>query len=485
MMHKRPIPFDTLSDPANLMKAWRKVRANRGAAGVDQMTIAEFERNLQVNLESLSTRLREGRYYPMPVRTMQMRKASGGMRTLGILTVEDRIVQRAALDAIEPLFEPAFLDCSYGFRPNRSVEMAVQRIMKFRADGDAFIVDADIADCFGSLDHDLLMKLVSARIRDKRLLALIGMWLDTGQVLPASLCDRATQESATLFHRATEYLGGSIDAAIAHLLDERGYGSYGYAGYMDYTAGTIDAEVQEISTTGSGAGDAVTGAHRLARKEALKRLGRDGILLLLTYSNRARRLLSPTAIALTGAAALTMAAYPVVSRAFSRRLSARAARLGAVQGGSLSPLLSNIYLHEFDVTMTRAGLHLVRYADDWVILCRDEAQAREALVLASRKLAEMHLRLHPEKTRITRFDDGFIFLGYQFGAQAAIRSGMPPVPPPQLAARIEGQTTMASQVWAKLSPAVKHIGKDVAQRSSAGWFRLRTFMARRKRKGES
>jgi hypothetical protein len=150
-MHKRPTPFDTLTEPASLMQAWRRVRANRGAAGVDMVTLAEFERDLQTNLEALSARLREGRYYPMPVRAVQMRKASGGVRTLGILTVEDRIVQRAALDAIEPLFEPSFLDCSYGFRPNRSVELAAARVLAYRGGGDTYVVDADITDPVNAL----------------------------------------------------------------------------------------------------------------------------------------------------------------------------------------------------------------------------------------------------------------------------------------------------------------------------------------------
>ncbi|HZT59662.1 MAG TPA: reverse transcriptase domain-containing protein [Pyrinomonadaceae bacterium] len=474
-MHKRPTPFDVLTEPTSLLRAWRRVRANRGAAGVDQVTLAEFERDLQANLEALSARLREGRYYPMPVRTVQMRKAAGGTRTLGILTVEDRIVQRAALDALEPLFEPSFLECSYGFRPNRSVELAVERVLAYRAGGDAYVVDADIADCFGTLDHDLLMRLVGARVRDKRMLALIRMWLDAGLVLPAT--PRADEQGgAGVLERATDYVGGSMDAAIMHLLDERGYGAYGYGGYADYQAATTQ---DEAGAEGGEACDPAEEARRRARKEAFKRLGRDGVLLMLTYANRARRLLSPATLLLTGAAALGVVAYPAAARAVRRRLGARAA--GAVQGGSLSPLLSNAYLHEFDVAMTRAGLHLVRYADDFVILCRGEAEAREALGLAARKLAEMRLRVNPAKTRVTRFDAGFVFLGYRFGGGASPAS--PPVVPVAPVARLEESSGLAGHVRTGLSAAAR-AGKFAKRQGGKGLSKLGALVRKRRQGGE-
>jgi RNA-directed DNA polymerase len=462
MMIKRPSPFDALSEPASLMQAWKQVRANKGAPGIDLISIAEFERDLQTNLEALSSRLREGRYYPMPVRTVEMRKANGGIRTLGILTVEDRIVQRAALDAVEPLFEPAFLDCSFGFRPNRSVEHTVQRVLDYRAGGDEFIVDADIADCFGSLDHDLLMQLVSARIKDKRLLALIRMWLDTGQVLPRTPREQSAANRAPIFDRMVGYINDSFDSAITHLLDERGYGSYGYTGLADYGAGTIYGNAGEQS-------DATNEAHRLARKEALKRLGRDGTLLLLTYSNRLRRLLSPTALALTGAAALATAAYPLANRAIRHWSGARrGSGVGAVQGGSLSPLLCNIYLHQFDVAMTKAGLHLARYADDFVILCRDEARAREAMELAARKLAELRLRLSPQKTRILRFDAGLEFLGYRFDPLAIAASPASPLSQPALNGLLRNAPEALGHARAKIASSASKFAKGAARYAGKG-----------------
>jgi RNA-directed DNA polymerase len=394
-MHKRLTPFDSLCDPANLLKAWRTVRKSKGAAGIDQVTLAEYERDLLPNLAALAQRVREGRYYPMPLRTFELKKANGGARTIAILTIEDRILQRTALEALEPLFEPAFLDCSFGFRPNRSTAMAVQRVLDYRAAGDLYVVDGDIADCFGSLDHQLLMQFVSARVRDKRMLSLLQMWLDSGQTLPPTEAAQA-DDNASWYDRASTFAANSLDRAVSHLLAERGVGGYGYA----YAADDLYAATEPVEVKDA------------ARKEAYKRLGKDAALLGLTYLARVGRLISPATLAITGAMVVASAAYPYAARKWRERQGPR--RIGAVQGGSLSPLFSNIYLHEFDVALTRAGLHLVRFADDWVICCRDAQSAQAALDGATQKLAELRLQVQPQKTRLTRFDEGLEFLGYRF-----------------------------------------------------------------------
>jgi hypothetical protein len=145
-----------------------------------------------------------------------------------------------------------------------------------------------------------------------------------------------------------------------------------------------------------------------------------------------------------------------------------------VQGGSLSPLLSNVYLHEFDVAMTRAGLHLVRYADDFVILCRDEAGAREALALATRKLAEMRLRVNPLKTRVTPFDAGFVFLGYQFGGALATPSTQR-----VSVARLQGATGVAGRMRSGLSAAAR-VGAFAKRQGGRGLSKLGALVRRRK-----
>jgi RNA-directed DNA polymerase len=147
-MDKKRQYFEELCRAEFLLRAWRAVRRNHGAAGVDQVTLAEFERDLMANLEDLAARLHAGSYFPMPLRRFEMEKANGKKRSLGIFTVEDRIAQRAAFELLEPLWEPAFLECSYGFRPGRNVEMAVKQVLDYRRAGDGWVVDADIADCF-------------------------------------------------------------------------------------------------------------------------------------------------------------------------------------------------------------------------------------------------------------------------------------------------------------------------------------------------
>ncbi len=472
-MNKRLSPYDLLGDPQHLLAAWKKVRACQGAAGIDQITLAEYARDLMTSLDALAQRLREGRYYPLPVRTVEMRKASGGTRTLGILTIEDRIVQRAALDAVEPLFESVFLDCSFGFRPNRSTAMAVQRVLDYRAAGDVYVVDADIRDCFGSLDHELIISLFNSYIRDKRMQNLVRMWLDTGMALPKS--DQTA--SASLSDRVSDYVTGSLDGAVTHLLAERGYGGYGYS-YP--TTGVYGAEAMDEAT-------AAQELHRQARKEAFKQLGKNGLLLALTFSSRARKLMSPTTLVLTGAAALATAAYPSVSRAVKRHFGTdEARRKGAVQGGSMSPLLANLCLHEFDLAMTQAGLHLVRYADDFLIMTRDEASARRALELADRKLAELRLRIHPDKTRITRFDAGLEFLGFRF---EQFQNTAIPISPKDTSPVVTALQAMKDHTPAaiaaarnKVAPVVTRIGERTARQVKDGVTRIKTLL-RRKEKG--
>lgn len=472
-MNKRLSAYDLLCVPDHLLRAWRLVRRNRGAAGIDQVTLAEFERNLMSNLNALAATLREGRYYPMPARMFEVKKESGGVRKLAILSVEDRIVQRAALDAIEPIFESAFFDCSFGFRPNRNVEMAVERALSFRAAGDIYLVDADIADCFGSLDHDILMDLVSRRVRDKRMLGLIRMWLDCGQVLPKPAASGANEKKASLVERLGDYATGSVNAAVSHLLDED---RYGYGGYGAYPAYDEYDELNEKS-----AEEMVSEARRQARKEALRRLGRDGLLLLLTSAARAKRWMTPTALVITGAAAIGAAVYPKASRYLREKLARGG--VGALQGSPLSSLLSNVYLHEFDAAMMKAGLHLVRYADDWIICCRDEQSAHAAMELAARELRRLKLQLHPEKTRITKFDQSPEFLGYRFHPHLIAAAPAPADEREPLAVWWKNTSGKLRQAPGRIQPAAARMTEQAKARTQEGLARLKTLV-QRFRKGD-
>lgn len=267
-------------DPRNLARAWERVKENRGAGGVDGVTIARFEQDRGRHLGLLHAKLKDGSYRPRPVRRVEIDKpGSTAKRPLGIPTVLDRVCQQALVQVLEPIFEPTFREESFGFRPGRSAHMAMRRIWGQLQAGATWVVDADIADFFGTLSHDLLVGLVAERVADGKVLGLLWQFLGAGVL-------------------------------------------------------------------------------------------RDGRF-------------EPT---------LT----------------------GVPQGGVVSPLLSNVYLHVFDQKMAAAGYVLTRYADDWVIICGSRREAQRALASARAVLeGELELRVHPGKTRIVHISQGFEFLGYK------------------------------------------------------------------------
>lgn len=262
----------------NLLLAWEKVRVNRGAGGIDGQTIAQFEAKLLENLQELHRVLREGKYHPLPVRRVYIPKSDGSERPLGIPAVRDRVVQQAVLQVLQPVFEPLFEDCSYGFRPARSAHQAIARIEQLRVLGYKHVVEVDLKSFFDTLDHELLVARVAEEIADGRILGLIRGWLEAG------------------------------------VLEE----------------GAVRTQVA-----------------------------------------------------------------------------------GTPQGGVISPLLANIYLHAFDRIMVWRGYQVVRYADDFVVLCKTPKKAERALEVVQQLLTEdLKLTIHPEKTRLTSFRAGFEFLGF-------------------------------------------------------------------------
>jgi group II intron reverse transcriptase/maturase len=263
----------------NLELAWEKVKKNRGCAGIDDVTIAKFEARKAYYLERLHQKLREGTYRPKPVKRVEIPKSNGGVRKLGIPILMDRVCQQALVQRMEPIFEPKFLDCSFGYRKGRSPHDAMRKVWCEVIAGSVWIVDADLRKYFDTIDQEKLIDMIAEEISDGRVLRLIRDILQSG---------------------------------------------------------------------------VIEGGHWL-----------------------------PT---------LT----------------------GVPQGGVASPLWSNIFLTPFDRAMTEECFRIVRWADDFVVLCKTRKEAQRALAFARQFLREkLGVELHPDKTRIVHISHGFEFLGYK------------------------------------------------------------------------
>src|ERR1700757_3009188 len=173
---------DKVYQRKNLEMAWERVKANRGSGGVDGQSLEAFAAQLDQQLDRLQSELKDDTYQPQPVRQVQIPKAGkpGEFRTLGIPTIYDRVCQQALLNRLEPIFEPIFDDANFGYRRGRSTKDAMRKVWKEIQSGQEWIVDADLKDFFGSVDHEKLLTLIAQRVADGRVLRLIGAMLKAG-----------------------------------------------------------------------------------------------------------------------------------------------------------------------------------------------------------------------------------------------------------------------------------------------------------------
>jgi len=185
VMERRTPGFDLLEhilEPDNLMRAWKQVKSNKGAPGIDGVTIAQFPAYIQERWQGIGAAILDGTYVPSPVLRVEIPKPDGGMRPLGIPTVMDRVIQQAIAQVLMPIFDPGFSESSFGFRPGRCAHDAVYKVQDYIKQGYRVAVDMDLAKFFDTVNHDVLMNRVSRKVKDKRILKLIGRYLRAGVV---------------------------------------------------------------------------------------------------------------------------------------------------------------------------------------------------------------------------------------------------------------------------------------------------------------
>jgi group II intron reverse transcriptase/maturase len=227
-VNTEPVTLEGVLAKENLNAAWLQVKANAGAAGVDGLSVESSRVYITEHWQQIEAALLAGRYQPEAVRAVEIPKANGGVRTLGIPTVLDRLIQQAIHQQLSPVWEPDFSEHSYGFRPGRSAHDAVRTAQGFIKAGKSWVIDIDLKNFFDRVGHDKLMHLVGQKVRDKRLLRLIGDYLRSPLQTPDGRCEKRMQGTPQ---------GGPLSPLLANIyldpldkeLEQRGLSFVRYA----------------------------------------------------------------------------------------------------------------------------------------------------------------------------------------------------------------------------------------------------------------
>lgn len=390
--------YHQICHPGNLNLAYAQFRKQAAKWVHDQAAVTEYERCLELNLDDLARRLREGAYYPVSARAID---DGEGSFSESMRMIEDQIVQLAVFNAIGSVFEPIHLACSYSSYRNRGANLAVEQMLDYRDRGDRYVVSGDISEAEITYDDDHLIYLFGAQLNDPQLLHLIRMWLNCGQALPwAKKIERRSLAPMS------GHPSSPVELAVRLLWDQ------GAADHWD--------EAEDWALDGR--------RYTQEARDLLKRLGLDAAriglesaLLALASNPRYRHLFTKRNIALAAAAALTVAAYPAASKILGEKMSIeRSRRISAPSGlgqpcliSPLAGLMTDLALHRFDVSITGIELHLVRYYDKFVISAPTETRANFAVDQARWELSRMGILLSHRQIHLARFKDGVEFLGYR------------------------------------------------------------------------
>lgn len=267
--------MEAVVEQANVERAWRNVKANRGAPGPDGVSLTEFPAWFRLHWPTVRSQLLDGTYRPSPVRRVTIDKPDGGKRQLGIPNVLDRLIQQAVVQVLTPIFDPGFSDSSHGFRPNRSAHGAAKQVRRTIRIGYRFVVDMDLSKFFDRVQHDVLMSRVGRKVRDKLLLKLIGRYLRAGVMVDGVL--QATREGTPQGGPMSPLLANILLDDLDKQLEKRGLPFVRYADdFVIFTKSRRSAERVFVSVSGF-----LTGKLRLVVNQEKSRIvSHDGVEFL-------------------------------------------------------------------------------------------------------------------------------------------------------------------------------------------------------------